>query len=118
MNCDNWLEPKNSLTAADIAFAFQEAVADTLSIKCRRALQQHGSKKLVVSGGVSANNTIRHTLTTMVERENARIYFTRLEFCTDNGAMIAYAGCQRYLAGQRENLEIQVKARWPIDQLS
>ncbi len=102
---------------ADIAFAFQEAVADTLSIKCRRALQQNDSKRLVVSGGVSANNKIRQTLTTMVEQENARIYFPRLEFCTDNGAMIAYAGCQRFLAGQRENLEIQVKARWPIDQL-
>jgi N6-L-threonylcarbamoyladenine synthase len=109
---------QNLQDKADIAFAFQEAVADTLSIKCRRALQQNGSKRLVVSGGVSANNQIRHTLTAMVERENARIYFPRLEFCTDNGAMIAYAGCQRNLAGQRENLEIQVKARWPIDQLS
>ncbi len=109
---------QNFQDKADIAYAFQEAVADTLTIKCRRALQQSGLKRLVVSGGVSANNQIRQTLTAMTEQENARIYFPRLEFCTDNGAMIAFAGCQRYLAGQRENLEIQVNARWPINKLS
>lgn len=103
---------------ADIAYAFQEAVADTLTIKCRRALQQSKLKRLVVSGGVSANTKIRQSLTKMAEQENARTYFPRLEFCTDNGAMIAYAGCQRLLAGQHENLEIHVKPRWPVSDLN
>lgn len=102
---------------ADIAYAFQEAVADTLTIKCRRALQQSKLRRLVVSGGVSANTQIRQSLTKMAEQENTRTYFPRLEFCTDNGAMIAYAGCQRLLTGQHENLEIQVKARWPVSDL-
>lgn len=103
---------------ADIAFAFQQAVAETLAIKCRRALQQTGMKRLVVAGGVSANRTIRDTLTAMTAKEQAQIFFPRLEFCTDNGAMIAYAGCRRLLAGQRENMEIYARPRWPISDLS
>ena len=103
---------------ADIAFAFQQAVADTLTIKCRRALEQTGLKRLVVAGGVSANQQIRASLTEMTEKLQAGIYFPRLEFCTDNGAMIAYAGCQRLLAGECEPLEINIRPRWPIDQLS
>ncbi|MEI6544269.1 MAG: tRNA (adenosine(37)-N6)-threonylcarbamoyltransferase complex transferase subunit TsaD, partial [Methylococcales bacterium] len=98
---------------ANIAASFQEAVADTLSIKCKRALQQTGLKRLVVAGGVSANKQIRTTLTEMVNKEHAQIYFPRLEFCTDNGAMIAYAGCQRLLAGNQQNLEIFARPRWP-----
>lgn len=109
---------QNPENKADIAFAFQQAVADTLAIKCRRALQQTGMKRLVVAGGVSANNTIRSTLSAMTEKERAEIFFPRLEFCTDNGAMIAFAGCQRLLAGQRESLEISARARWPISELS
>jgi N6-L-threonylcarbamoyladenine synthase len=102
---------------ADIAAAFQQAVAETLSIKCRRALQQTGIKRLVVAGGVSANTEIRKQLTGMTDKENAQIYFPRPEFCTDNGAMIAYAGCQRLLAGQTQALEIFAKPRWPINDL-
>jgi N6-L-threonylcarbamoyladenine synthase len=102
---------------ADVAAAFQEAVADTLSIKCKRALQQTGLKRLVVAGGVSANKQIRAALTEMAAREHARIYFPRLEFCTDNGAMIAYAGCQRLMAGQQQGLEIFARPRWPISEL-
>jgi len=102
---------------ADVARAFQEAVADTLSIKCRRALLQTGLKSLVVAGGVSANKHIRSTLTGMINKEKGRIYFPKLEFCTDNGAMIAYAGCQRLLAGQRQNMEIFAKPRWPLSDL-
>lgn len=102
---------------ADVARAFQEAVADTLSIKCRRAMQQTGLKNLVVAGGVSANKHIRSTLTEMVTHEKGQIYFPKLEFCTDNGAMIAYAGCQRLLAGQLQNLEIFAKPRWPLGDL-
>lgn len=103
---------------ADIAYAFQHAVAETLVIKCRRALQQTGLRRLVVAGGVSANLCIRTALSAMAAKEKATIFFPRLEFCTDNGAMIAYAGCQRLLAGQREGPEIAVRARWPLDELT
>ena len=102
---------------ANIAAAFQEAVAETLSIKCKRALQQTGLKRLVVAGGVSANKQIRTYLTEMTAKEQAQIYFPRLEFCTDNGAMIAYAGCQRLMAGQQQGLEIFARPRWPISEL-
>jgi len=108
---------KTAQDKADIAAAFQEAVADTLSIKCKRALQQTGLNKLVVAGGVSANQLIRATLTQMVKKQNGEIYFPRPEFCTDNGAMIAYAGCQRLLAGQHQDLEIFTRPRWPINEL-
>ena len=102
---------------ADIAAAFQQAVAETLVIKCKRAIQQTNVKRLVVAGGVSANKQIRALLQEMAARENCETYFPRLAFCTDNGAMIAYAGCQRLLQGERQNLEIIAKSRWPIDQL-
>jgi N6-L-threonylcarbamoyladenine synthase len=103
---------------ADIAAAFQNAVAETLTIKCRRALQQTGLKTLVVAGGVSANKKIRASLTEMVTLENAEIFFPRHQFCTDNGAMIAYAGCQRLLAGhQQQGLDIFARPRWPMSEL-
>lgn len=103
---------------ADIAFAFQQATAATLSIKCKRALQQTGLKRLVVAGGVSANTHIRQTLVEMARKERAEIFFPRPEFCTDNGAMIAYAGCQRLLAQQQESLSIIARPRWPINELT
>jgi len=109
---------KTEQDKADVAAAFQQAVADTLTIKCRRALQQTGLKTLVIAGGVSANTQIRASLTEMADKENARIYFPRLEFCTDNGAMIAYAGCQRLLAGQQQGLDIFARPRWPMSELS
>ncbi len=109
---------KTEQDKADVAAAFQQAVADTLTIKCRRALQQTGLKTLVIAGGVSANKQIRASLTEMVDKENVRIYFPRLEFCTDNGAMIAYAGCQRLLAGQQQGLDIFARPRWPMSELS
>ena len=102
---------------ADVAAAFQQAVAETLSIKCKRALQQTGLKRLVVAGGVSANKEIRAFLTEMAAKEQAQIYFPRLEFCTDNGAMIAYAGCQRLMVGQKQGLEIFARPRWPMSEL-
>jgi N6-L-threonylcarbamoyladenine synthase len=102
---------------ADIAFAFQQAIAETLSIKCKRALQQTQLKTLVVAGGVSANQEIRRQLQQMTTKEGADIRFPRPEFCTDNGAMIAYAGCQRLMAGQTQNLEIFARPRWPMEQL-
>ncbi|MDY6980489.1 MAG: tRNA (adenosine(37)-N6)-threonylcarbamoyltransferase complex transferase subunit TsaD [Pseudomonadota bacterium] len=102
---------------ADIARAFEEAVVDTLAIKCRRALQQTGLTRLVIAGGVSANTQLRAKLDQLAEKENARVYYPRLEFCTDNGAMIAFAGCQRLAAGQHESLEFTGRARWPLAEL-
>lgn len=105
-------------TCADIACAFQDAVVDTLVIKCKRALEQTGMKTLVIAGGVSANKKLRAELTTALAQIGAEVFYARHEFCTDNGAMIAYAGCQRLTAGQQEGLAIQVKARWPLDTLT
>lgn len=116
MNTLNATE-KTAQDNADVAYAFQKATAETLSIKCKRALQKTGLKTLVIAGGVSANKQIRAELLKMVKKEGAKLSFPRLEFCTDNGAMIAYAGCQRLLAGQHENLEIYAKPRWPINNL-
>ncbi|BBL72583.1 tRNA (adenosine(37)-N6)-threonylcarbamoyltransferase complex transferase subunit TsaD [Methylogaea oryzae] len=103
---------------ADVARAFEDAVADTLAIKCRRALQATGMKRLVVAGGVSANRTIREKLSGLARQSGGHVYFARHEFCTDNGAMIAYAGCMRLLAGQREAPVIAARARWPLTELS
>ena len=105
-------------TCADIANAFQAAVVETLVIKCKRALEQTGMKTLVIAGGVSANKKLRADLDTELARIGAKVFYARHEFCTDNGAMIAYAGCQRLLAGQHENLAISIRARWPLDSLS
>lgn len=109
---------KTAVDKADIAYAFQTAMAETITIKCRRALQQTGLKRLVIAGGVSANKQIRASLQTMTSKENAQLYCPRLDYCTDNGAMIAYAGCQRLLAGQHESLAIFAKPRWPMNELS
>lgn len=108
---------KSEQSKADVARAFQDAVVDTVTIKCRRALQQSGLKRLVISGGVSANLAMRAALQAMVEKQQAQLYFPRLEFCTDNGAMIAYAGLQRLQAGEFTGLAIEATPRWPLDQL-
>jgi len=104
-------------TRADIALAFEEAVAQTLVIKCRRALQQTGMKGLVIAGGVSANQRLRAQLGTMTEKEGARLYYAQLRFCTDNGAMIAYAGWRRLRGGLSSDLAVQVRPRWPLEEL-
>ncbi|KTC19025.1 tRNA threonylcarbamoyl adenosine modification protein TsaD [Pseudomonas putida] len=104
-------------TRCDIALAFQQAVVETLTIKCKRALKQVGLKRLVIAGGVSANKALRASLEEMLAGLKGNVYYARPEFCTDNGAMIAYAGCQRLAAGQRETLAISVQARWPMEQL-
>jgi N6-L-threonylcarbamoyladenine synthase len=105
-------------TKADIARAFQDAVVDTLLIKCRRALEQVGSNRLVMAGGVSANKALRLGLKSYMEKRGGRVYYPRGEFCTDNGAMIAFAGCQRLLAGQSEPLNFAASARWNLEDLS
>ncbi len=104
-------------TRADIARAFQDAVVDTLTIKCKRALKQTGLSSLVIAGGVSANQALRRSLESMLGGLKGRVFYARPRFCTDNGAMIAYAGCQRLLAGQHDGPAIQVQARWPMEQL-
>ncbi len=102
---------------ADIARAFEEAVVDTLTIKCRRAMRQTGLKRLVLAGGVSANLRLREGMSQALEPEGGIVYYPRPGFCTDNGAMIAYAGYQRLRAGQQEPLSFGAKPRWPIEQL-
>ncbi len=104
-------------TRADIAYAFQEAVCDTLVIKCKRALQQTGLKRIVIAGGVSANKQLRADLGALAKKVGGDVYYPRTEFCTDNGAMIAYAGMQRLKSGETAELSIQAVPRWPIDQL-
>lgn len=99
---------------ADIALAFEEAVVDTLFIKCRRALEQAGRKRLVVAGGVGANRRLRERLKEL----KAEVYFPRLAFCTDNGAMIAYAGALRLQAGANEAAVINARPRWPLTELA
>ncbi|HCU67506.1 MAG TPA: tRNA (adenosine(37)-N6)-threonylcarbamoyltransferase complex transferase subunit TsaD [Rheinheimera sp.] len=102
---------------ADIAASFQQAVVDTLVFKCRRALQETGLKRLVVAGGVSANQSLREQLEQLLKSLKGEVYYPRKEFCTDNGAMIAYAGYQRLMAGQQQDLTIGVTPRWPMTQL-
>lgn len=109
---------KSEQTKADIACAFETAVVETIAIKCRRALQQTELNRLVIAGGVSANTKLRQRLEEMMAKEKAKVYYPRLEFCTDNGAMIAFAGCQRLVAGQHENLEFHAKPRWDLESLN
>jgi len=105
-------------TRADIARAFQEAAVDTLVRKCKRALEQTGHKQLVIAGGVSANQLLRARLADMVGALGARTYFPRQEFCTDNGAMIAYAGTLRMMAGQKdEGTGFAAHPRWSLEAL-
>jgi len=122
MNCIAELKRKeNTLTdqdRSDVALAFETAVVETLTIKCRRALEETGLNQLVIAGGVSANVRLRQSLEEMAKKLNASVIYPDLKFCTDNGAMIAYAGYLRYKLDQKDDLSIQVKPRWPMDSLS
>lgn len=112
--------PHDEQTRADIACAFEYAVVDTLTIKCRRALEQTGIKYLIISGGVSANNILRDSLLKMVKILKGKLFFPKLEFCTDNGAMIAYAGFVRTKLGlynDNNNFSIVVKPQWSLESL-
>tara|TARA_R100001440_G_scaffold19478_6_gene32886 strand:- start:489 stop:1523 length:1035 start_codon:yes stop_codon:yes gene_type:complete len=104
-------------TLADIARAFEDAVVDTLVIKCRRALKETGYKRLVVAGGVSANKHLRAKLEALLQKQNGQVFYPRTEFCTDNGAMIALAGALRLQAGERESLAVKTHPRWPMTDL-
>lgn len=103
---------------ADIARAFEEAVVDTLAIKCRRALEQTGLSALVVAGGVGANRRLRERLARLAAERDARLHFPRPEFCTDNGAMIAFAASCRLAAGETAPLAIEAQARWSLESLA
>ncbi|MHB0776378.1 tRNA (adenosine(37)-N6)-threonylcarbamoyltransferase complex transferase subunit TsaD [Halomonas sp. WWR20] len=102
---------------ADVARAFEEAVVDTLVIKCRRALDDTGLKRLVVAGGVSANQRLRERLDHEIAKRGARAYYPRGRFCTDNGAMIAYVGAQRLSAGEQDSDAMRAVPRWPLAEL-
>ncbi len=105
-------------TRADVARAFQEAMVETLTIKCRRALAASGAERLVIAGGVGANRQLRAGLTEAGRADGFRVYFPRLEFCTDNGAMIALAGAMRLAAGQADGPQVKVQPRWSLEALS
>ncbi len=110
-------EPLDDDLRAEIAHAFQTAVVDTLRIKCQRALAETGYQNLVVAGGVGANRRLREVLERFTSANHARVYFPALEYCTDNGVMIAYAGALRVLAGQRDEAVTDVLPRWSLESL-
>jgi N6-L-threonylcarbamoyladenine synthase len=101
-------------TRADVARGFQEAVIETLAEKSRRALLATGHRRLVVAGGVGANRRLRERLNEIAHQAGARLYFPRAEFCTDNGAMIALAGCLRLMGGARQGLDLGARAHWEL----
>ena len=110
-NCD-----KSAQAKADIALAFETAAVDTLLIKCKRALKQTGHQRLVVAGGVSANKSLRTALNAM---KNKQVFYPQMQFCSDNGAMIAFAGAMRHQAMQLEKPAVfNVRSRWPLDELT
>lgn len=111
-------QPLDQQTKADIAKAFEDALVDTLVIKSKRALEQTGYQRLIIAGGVSANTTLRKKLAELMKKRNGQVYYPRLEFCTDNGAMIAYAGLIHLKNGQNADLTINVRPRWPLNQLT
>ena len=99
---------------ADLAASFQAAALETIRIKCKRALDSTGIKSLVVAGGVSANLALRENLEKIAQDKKVNIHYPPLDLCTDNGAMIAFAGYKRLCSGYEEDLTIRVKARWPL----
>ncbi|MCW2257914.1 N6-L-threonylcarbamoyladenine synthase [Providencia alcalifaciens] len=104
-------------TRADIARAFEDAVVDTLAIKCKRALEQTGFKRLVMAGGVSANRALRVKMEEVLKQRGGEVFYARPEFCTDNGAMIALAGLIRLKGGSTTGLGVTVRPRWPLAEL-
>ncbi len=110
-------EAFNDQFQGDVALAFEQAIVDTLVIKCRRALEQEGLTQLIIAGGVSANKRLQSQLETQLAKINSSVFYARPEFCTDNGAMIAYAGAQRLLVGQSSPLNLSIRARWPLSEL-
>jgi N6-L-threonylcarbamoyladenine synthase len=110
-------EPLSDEIRTEIAHAFQHAVVDTLRIKCKRAIEATGYQNLVIAGGVGANQRLRIELGNMAAEQNAKVYFPALEYCTDNGAMIAYAGALRLTQGQSDETALDVLPRWSLEAL-
>ncbi|MBL1433064.1 MAG: tRNA (adenosine(37)-N6)-threonylcarbamoyltransferase complex transferase subunit TsaD [Gammaproteobacteria bacterium] len=108
----------NEQDKRDVARAFEDAVVDTLFIKCRRALEATGLTQLVVAGGVSANTSLRQRMADYSQQSSIQVYFPRNEFCTDNGAMIAYAGYRRFELNPETSNGIDVRPRWPLSELN
>ena len=114
----NKVKVNDKQTCADIACAFEDAVVDILLIKSQRALKKCNIKTLIVVGGVGANKKLRQCFTTLLKELDGEIYYPRPEFCTDNGAMVAYTGYLRLSNGEKQNLAIQVNPRWKITELN
>ena len=108
---------QSDATRADIARGFEDAVVDTLAIKCERALDAAGCDTLVLAGGVGANKRLREKLQALAAKRGGRVCFPRPALCTDNGAMIAFAGAVRLEAGEREDLGVHVRPRWEMGML-
>ena len=115
LNTIERLRPGTDQDKADVARAFEDAVVDTLAIKCGRALEQTGFRQLVMAGGVAANLRLRAALDAALP---GRVFYAPAELCTDNGAMVAFAGYLRLAAGESAPLAIDTRARWPLDELT
>ncbi len=116
----NQHQPLDDATKADIAWEFQEAVTEVLTTKCMRALRETGLDNLIVSGGVGANAKLREKLNAATKRKLCKVSYPRLEFCTDNGAMIAFAGAMRLIAMQEKSnkdYSFSVRPRWNLSEL-
>ncbi len=115
---NTWMESdKTDQTRADIAWAFQDAIVDTLTIKCKRALKATGYQQLVIAGGVSANQNLRERLNQLAKTSPLEVFYPQPQYCTDNGAMIAFAGLQRLKAGEHDGEGFSTRPRWPLDEL-
>lgn len=114
VNCFHQHQQDDPQIRENIAASFQKAVVETLWIKCRRALQQVNCKRLVVVGGVGANRQLRNRLQQEMQHLQGQVFYPRTEFCTDNGAMVAYTGYLHLRQGEQEGLTIEVKSRWPL----
>ncbi len=114
----NKIENVTQQDKKNIAYAFEDAVVDTLFIKCKRAVEQTGYKTIVIAGGVGANTKLRRVFKQRFAEKQVAIHYPALKYCTDNGAMIAYAGLKRLEMKQSENTEIDIKPRWPLSDLN
>ena len=110
-------ENMDEQTRADVAYAFVDAIVDTFVIKCKRAIDETGIKQLVVAGGVSANKQLQKALINMFDEVGGQVFFPRDEYCTDNGAMVAYSGYLRIKKGQCDTLSFIAKPRWPLEDI-